>query len=52
MAKAVEKRAERDQGGKQRLHAPTVETESGSPLTARRNWVHDLVVRSLAMKQS
>jgi hypothetical protein len=32
MAKAVEMWAEHDEGGEQRLHAPVVEAQGGSPL--------------------
>jgi hypothetical protein len=48
MAKAVEMRAEHDQSGEQRLHAPIVEAQGGSPLTVTFNWLHDLLVGSLA----
>src|SRR5215467_1933831 len=50
MAKAVEMRAEHDQGGEQRLHAAIVEAQGGSSLTVTVNWVHDLLVGSLADK--
>jgi hypothetical protein len=39
MAKAVEMRAEHDQGGEQRLHAPIVEAQGGSALTVTVDWV-------------
>src|SRR5262244_1354856 len=48
MAKAVEMRAEHDQSGEQRLHAPIVEAQGGSALTVTLNWAHDLLVGSLA----
>src|SRR5262249_55312255 len=48
MAKAIEMRAEHDQSGEQRLHAPIVEAQGGSALTVTLNWAHDLLVGSLA----
>jgi hypothetical protein len=44
VAKAIQMRAEHDQGREQRLHAPVVEAQSGSPLTVRFNRAHDVVV--------
>ena len=41
-------RAEHDQSGEQRLHAPIVETQGGSPLTVTLNRLHDLLVGLLA----
>src|SRR5215469_18756762 len=48
MAKAIEMRAEHDQSGEQRLHAPIVEAQGGSALTVTLNWAYDLLVGSLA----